>query len=141
MSDHLFTPAGLWRALTPADRLVSVLTLVAPLVWLGAARFTPPADAGTVVATVQVGSQVLETVSLGADREWTVAGRHGDVTLRVEDGAIRVVEASCPQKICVSMGEKRRGGEIIACVPNALVVQVAGPPDSSAADTPDAITR
>lgn len=139
MSESLFTPSGLWRALTPADRLVSALTLVGPLVWLGAARLAPADESGGApVARIQVGSEVVETVSLESDREWTVAGRHGDVTLRVEAGTIRVVEASCPQKICIAMGRKCCGGDLIACVPNALLVQVTGAPPP---DAPDAVSR
>ena len=59
-------------------------------------------------------------------------------TIAVSDGTIRVTESACPQQICVRMGRKGRAGELIACVPNALVVRLEGVADP---DVPDAISR
>ncbi|NIQ96240.1 MAG: NusG domain II-containing protein, partial [Desulfuromonadales bacterium] len=46
--------------------------------------------------------------------------------LEIENGTARIVDSPCPYKVCISMGEISRRGEIIACVPNRLLVQVAG---------------
>jgi len=52
---------------------------------------------------------------------------------------IRITETGCSQKICVAMGAKRAPGEILACVPNALIVELEG--GGFDPDAPDAVSR
>ena len=52
-------------------------------------------------------------------------GEHTN-TLVIENGAARVVEASCPDQICVNQGAVRYEGESIVCLPHKLVVTVEG---------------
>ncbi len=47
-------------------------------------------------------------------------------TLVIEDGTARVVEASCPDQICVRQGAVRYAGESIVCLPHRLVITVEG---------------
>ena len=66
-------------------------------------------------------------------------GTLGPIELEVRDGAIAVVRSDCPNHLCIAMGWKRAAGEVLACVPNALVVRIEG---GAARDhAPDAITR
>lgn len=120
--------------MTPADGLVAVGVLVSAGVLALSARL-PVRSAGRALVTV--GSEIVLEVPLERDGTHTVAARRGLVKLAVEDGAIRIVESACPQRICVRMGAKRRPGELIACVPNALVVKLEG----TDPDAPDAVTR
>jgi hypothetical protein len=120
--------------MTPADGVVAVGVLVLAG-GLAAASQLPSRHSGSAIVTV--GRQVVLEVPLGRDAEHVVAARRGKVTLAVEGGAIRVSRSGCPQQICVRMGAKRRPGELLACVPNALVVKLAGVDP----DAPDAVTR
>jgi hypothetical protein len=42
----------------------------------------------------------------------------------VHDGAIRFIESSCPDKVCIHSGNLRHGGESAACLPNRVLVRV-----------------
>ncbi len=53
----------------------------------------------------------------------------GSNILVIEDGAARVTEANCPDKLCVRQGAISRSGETIVCLPNRLVVTVVGAED------------
>jgi len=134
LSRGLWSPRGILAAMTPADGFVAVGVLVVAGVLALSAQL-PARSAGRAIVTV--GRQVVLEVPLGPDGTHAVAARRGRVELAVEDGAIRIVESACPQRICIRMGAKRRPGELIACVPNALVVKLAG----SDPDVPDAVTR
>lgn len=133
----LFTPRGLWAAMTRADRFTAagILALSAAAT-LGLRAPDVPAR-----AVVRVGREVVAVLPLDRDGTFPVEGREGIVVLRVEAGAVRVVESSCPEKLCVAMGAKRRPGEVIACVPNALAVRLEGRPRAGEQETPDSIAR
>ncbi|MEZ5065740.1 MAG: NusG domain II-containing protein [bacterium] len=134
MTSDLFSVRGLWRALTPADRIVSLALLLGSIALGVAAR---PSGEPTA-AVVTVGGEVVATLPLDRDSRVEVQGRLSPVTIEVSGHAVRVTESACPHRICVRMGPRRHSGEIIACVPNALVVRLTGgAPD---AGVPDAVT-
>ena len=44
--------------------------------------------------------------------------------MRFENGRIRVLEADCPDKVCVVTGWLSRPGQTAACVPGRLMVRI-----------------
>ena len=50
----------------------------------------------------------------------------GTNILVIEDGAAYMLEADCPDHICVSQGKIRYTGQCITCLPNKLTVTVYG---------------
>ena len=135
MSRALGGVRDILRQMTPADGVVAVGLIVLSGALAASARWPPGSSSQ---AAVSVGRHVVVTLPLDRDAEQTVRGRLGPVRLEVADGAIRVTESGCSQQLCVGMGARRRAGEMIACVPNALVVRLVGTPDEG---TPDAVTR
>jgi hypothetical protein len=131
----LWSARGILNAMTPADGVVAIGVLVLSGV-VAASSGLPSSSPGR--ALVSVGRVVVLTLPLERDAERTVSTRLGRVRLEVADGSVRVVESGCPQQLCVRMGKKSRAGELIACVPNALVVRLEGAADP---DAPDAVSR
>jgi hypothetical protein len=136
VSDSLFTLRGLLRATTAADRALCLGLLAISLLVPSLAR---TAGEGPPRAIVTVGREQVAVLPLDEGGDTTVRGRLGEVRLRVEGGAVRVVASGCPRHVCVAEGAKRRAGEMIACVPNELLVRIVGGPRD--ADAPDAVTR
>ena len=66
--------------------------------------------------------QVIKTVSLHQDQEFTVAGKN---TVTVSGGKIAVTWAECPDQYCVHQGYQN-GGRDIVCLPNRLVITFLG---------------
>ena len=50
-------------------------------------------------------------------------GEHTN-TLVIRDGTAQVIEASCPDQVCVRQGRIQYAGESIVCLPHKLVVTV-----------------
>ena len=69
-----------------------------------------------------------ETVKiLPLDTEWTEFfdnGAGGINELRIDHGKASCVQASCPDKLCVHMGEISHIGESVVCLPNRFVITV-----------------
>ena len=105
------------------------LLLTAALLVLGGALalflFATRRDGGTV--RVQVDGCTELELPLGEDAR-ILLGEGGEFTnlLVIENGAARIVEANCPDQICVNHGAIRYEGESIVCLPHRLVVRVEG---------------
>lgn len=87
-------------------------------------------------AEITQNSVLIQTVDLRINAEFTIESSDGGFNrILVRDGAISVVEASCPDKICIHQGAISDHAQPIVCLPNKLVIKIASP----SSDKPDAI--
>ena len=76
-------------------------------------------------AEVSVNSEVTGTYPLSEDLDMVIGGWQGGTNrLVIKDGAARVTEADCPDKICVHQGSIKNPGEVIVCMPHRVVITV-----------------
>ena len=78
------------------------------------------------IVTVQIDGKVVMELPLSEDRSLVLGEGEHTNTLVIKDGAARVTEASCPDRICVGHGAIRYAGESIVCLPHRLVITVQG---------------
>ena len=78
------------------------------------------------IAVVKVGGEIVRELDLSEEKIFTVEAGGGKNILEVKGGAVRVVEADCPDKICVQRGAIKNLGETIACVPHKILIEVVG---------------
>jgi hypothetical protein len=124
------------RAMTRGDWIVCAVVTIGSVALAASAR-APSRNAHAFA--VRVGHDVVLRGSLADDARYPVEGRTGPLVVEVAHGAVRIAESNCPQQVCVGMGAKRHAGDWIACVPNAVAVQLVG--GRRDPDAPDAITR
>ena len=75
-------------------------------------------------AVVRTGGETQE-LDLSRDTEFWVGDEEiGRNLIRVENGAVRVAEADCPDKICVETGPIQEEGEVIACLPHGVIIYI-----------------
>ena len=100
-----------WRAATAA------LGLLALAAWRG----------GGDGATLQVYSrgQLVAELPLDRNGEYRVQGALGQSVIHIHDGAGMLIESPCPNGFCLHHG-LRRSGQVTACLPNQLLLAVAG---------------
>lgn len=82
-----------------------------------------------VRALIYKDGELIKTVSLeDVSEAYEFEIRDGDSfnLIRVEEGRIRVVSASCPDKVCVNSGYISDGVMPIVCLPNKLVIEIEG---------------
>ena len=53
----------------------------------------------------------------------------GTNTIEIKDGRVRMLEASCPNHLCIRQGWIRFEGQSIVCLPNKVTVTVRGTGD------------
>lgn len=99
-----------------------LLVVAAVLFFLLTSR---PSDGRAV--EVQVDGTVVTTLSLGTDTTYTIDGVDGGQnTLVIADGKATVIDATCPDGVCVRHRAIDRAGQSIICLPNKVVVRVVG---------------
>ena len=100
----------------------AVLALIALSVLLLTAR-----GEGTVVQVIQDGT-VLREIDLSRVKEpysFNVeAPDGGSNRIEVEPGRIRVADADCPDKICISQGWLSDQSVPIVCLPHRLIIKL-----------------
>ena len=77
---------------------------------------------------VKVDGIEVARYNLDQDGEYELNG--GTNILRIEDGEAFLIEANCPDHLCVKQGKVNKTGETITCLPNKLTVTVYGAADS-----------
>ena len=108
--------------LTPFDR--KLLIVVAVLVALSFSLLFRQSDGARVV--VSADDRIVFVAPLDKDQRVELDGPLGVTVLQIENGGVRVINSPCSQKICIGMGEARNTGDLLACVPNQLVISIEG---------------
>jgi hypothetical protein len=111
------------RLVRPADLLV--LALAAALVGASYAFFWGPRTAGDT-AVIFVGQTPHAELLLQEDQTMTVDGLLGNSVIQVDGGRIRFIDSPCPARYCVHTGWLERTGEVAACLPNGVVIEIRG---------------
>ncbi len=105
-----------------------LLLLGLAVVCAGAFWLIQSADTGTV-ATISVDGEVIEKIDLSKVKESyeiEIDTEYGHNVILVEPGAISVLEADCPDQICVKQGKMTGGGVPIVCMPHRVVIEIGG---------------
>lgn len=84
-------------------------------------------DRGLLAAEISVDGNVFATIDLNdpmADRLISIPGPLGTSIAEAKPGAIRMKSSPCPDHICTKTGWIERPGQVIACVPNRVIIKV-----------------
>ncbi|PLX85783.1 MAG: hypothetical protein C0618_10110 [Desulfuromonas sp.] len=112
----------LLERMTGADRMVALLAgLVVVLSFFLPLQSGP---GGRVVVSVE--NRTVFTAPLDQPRDFSVEGPLGTTHMQIDAGEVRITDSPCPQKICLGLGALGKKGGLLACVPNRVVVNLAG---------------
>ena len=101
---------------------ITAILLAAGLAFL---FFRPQPSESLSRAEISVDGKAVMELDLSEYQVLTVDGAGGGYNrIQVRDGAVSVLEASCPDKVCVHTGTVRYPGETIVCLPNRMIITV-----------------
>ncbi len=121
-------PAGLKPRLAgrPADRLLLALTLACiMLIWqMVHARLA----GGEPMVAVYHGQTLLARYPLHVQHpiRFEVLGDLGPADIEIDPRGVRFTDSPCHGKNCIRAGHRHRIGDVIACVPNRILVAIVG---------------
>ena len=87
---------------------------------------------------ITMNGEVYDTLYLKENTTYTVKGKDGTYnTFEIKDGFVDMLDASCPDKLCVNHSNIHYNNETIVCLPNKVVLQITGAGESEV----DAVTN
>ena len=111
------------RLLRPGDILV--LALAAAVVGTAYGTFWTERTPGQSVVITVSGTPVDEH-SLSEPATIAVEGAIGTSHLEIAEGRVRFTDSPCNGRYCVHSGWLSKSGQVAACLPNGVVVEVLG---------------
>ena len=103
-----------------------ILILAILLVSLTCASFVMPHGEGAFVE-VYSGNALFGSYDLNDEKTISVEGTNGIVNMiEIQNGRVRIRDATCPNRICVDCGWIDKSGESICCAPAGLLVKISG---------------
>lgn len=85
--------------------------------------------------SVQVNGKEIKKITFGNEKKvYPIRTSFGLNILEVDEFGVRVVEASCPDKLDVKFGKIDKVGQAIICLPNRLVVEIKSNSDINELD-------
>jgi hypothetical protein len=80
-------------------------------------------EGSKVVITID--GTVYDTLVLEENTSYTIKGDNGEWnTFEIKDGYVNMLDASCPDKLCVNHKDIHYNHETIVCLPNKVVLEV-----------------
>ena len=90
--------------------------------------FVNRTDGSRVLISID-GKEII-TLDLDKDTTYTIEGVKGEWnTLVIKDGYVYMLDASCPDKLCVHHRRIHFNNETIVCLPNKVVLEIVGGED------------
>ncbi len=77
---------------------------------------------------VSVRGEIIENFDLSLDGVYTLetgANNSNSNTFEIKDGVVTMIEASCPDQKCIHFAPINLNNEVIICLPNEMVLQIA----------------
>ena len=112
-----------WQIMTGGDWLVVLVLLTVALTGLAWVAMTP--EGSRVVVTSR--EQICFTAPLDQPRSVDLDGPLGQTRLVIDVQGARITGSPCPRKTCIAMGTARHTGDLLACVPNRILVRIDSP--------------
>ncbi|MGM0678620.1 MAG: NusG domain II-containing protein [Pseudomonadota bacterium] len=109
--------------MTVADRLLLGIVL---LIIAGSFYFAwQPSTAGTHMEIYQ-GNILYKQYDLHQHVSVQVSGELGDSVIEIDHGRARFRSSPCNSQFCVHAGWQQQSGDVIACLPNGIHIQIHG---------------
>lgn len=102
-----------------------VLAMVSGLIGASFATFWTPRTIGHTAA-ISIGRETLVEAALDTPAEFNIDGLKGISRLQIADGQIRFVDSPCQGRYCIHTGWLSATGQVAACLPNGVVVEILG---------------
>jgi len=111
--------------------LIAVLIAVGFISFYGLAVFQQPGN----VVQVYVNDRLFRQYPLNHSQKSLITTGQGSLEICIADKKVWVSWSSCPTKTCMLMGKISRIGQVIVCLPNNILICIAGNTEEGWIDT------
>jgi len=108
------------KGLKKNDKILIIVVIIIALILFLFYNITGKKEAASI--TIKVDGKLQGTYSLSEDQLIEING--GTNLLQIKDGKADMIEADCPDKLCVNQKAISKNKENIICLPNQVIVEV-----------------
>lgn len=113
--------------LTKGDKILVILLVVFSIVF-SFFSFSYSLNKGSEkFVSIQINGKEIKSVKLSKDiigKTYEIETEFGKNVLQFGDGEVKIIEASCLDKLCIEQGTIKNVGQLLVCLPNRLVVEI-----------------
>jgi hypothetical protein len=105
--------------------LLGVISFIPVLVFSGIAN---KKYAGTYME-ITIEGKLYKKINLSehtGEEEFNVETEYGYNLIKIKDQSVAIIDADCPDKICIGPGFISKPGQSLVCLPHKLMVEVKG---------------
>lgn len=111
------------------DIVIILLLIVVSFVPYMIFMYSQRNNTGEVYAIISVNGKEERRIRLDNHtgvEEYTIKTSEGFNTIKLEGNNIGVVDADCPDKVCILPGLVNKVGERVVCLPHKVVIEIKG---------------
>lgn len=113
------------------DKIASLIIVILIIIsTAGVFIYKSQMKSSSKIALIKQDGKLIKTINLEtvkSHEEFTIKYKNNDFNkIIVEKGKIRIIDANCPDKICVKKGWISQPGENIICLPHRLIISISG---------------
>lgn len=75
---------------------------------------------------IEIDGRNEKKIDLPENSIFDVYGKEGSIKVEISGRKVRILDSSCPNKICVNSGWINKNGESIICLPNRAIIKILG---------------
>ncbi|PKM95098.1 MAG: hypothetical protein CVU84_07190 [Firmicutes bacterium HGW-Firmicutes-1] len=117
--------------------IVGIVVIIATSVFIWNYIMEATTKGDELVAEVYFDGELFDSINVSEDKLIIVNTELGKNVIEVKAGKATMIEADCPDKICLYTGTIEKANRSIVCLPNKVYVQLKG----NAEDEIDAIVQ
>lgn len=122
--------------MTKGDKILIITIIIVSLVSLG---FVKKSGSGydKKYISIQVNGEEYQKIIFDKSligKTIPIETEFGYNLIEIGDEEVRVIDASCPDKLDVLQGTITKPGELIVCLPNRLVIEIKGQQEDNEID-------
>ena len=111
------------------DKIIIALLLVISFIPYLFFKVLVPSDYDITYAKITIAGKLYKEIPLTGQvkkTEFIIDTGHGINKAVIENEAITITEADCPDEICTQTGFIRKPGQSITCLPHKLHIEIVG---------------
>lgn len=77
---------------------------------------------------ISIGGELYKKIPFSSSTEETMDVKTdlGENRIRISEGKVQILDADCPDKVCIRDGAISKPGQALVCLPNQLVIEIKG---------------
>lgn len=100
--------------------LILVVASFVPFYFL----LAPKKENNSIIAIIKVNNQEVKRLPLDHDIVWKYHKGSELNVVKVKNHKIRMIDANCPDQVCVKEGWKSKSEETIVCLPHKFLIEL-----------------